>query len=77
MLNLVRFVNSGCGSDMGEKRGNARYIMHDDGEENGTLYLESTTAIRAGEEVAACGRHSRDDDVWPWSCYLQMRTEAG
>jgi hypothetical protein len=79
VLNLARFVNSGCGSDMGNCHGrcNARYVMqHDDGDENSTLYLESSTAIRAGEEVVACGRHTLDDDVWPWSCYVQMRAEA-
>ena len=76
VLNLARFVNSSCGSDErdGRSAANAHYVKSADG----SMHLECSRIISAGEEVVACGQHARDHavGVCPWSCYTQMRTEA-
>ena len=66
VLNLARFVNSGCGSDERDGRSvaNAHYVKS----ANGSMHLKCSRAISAGAEVVACGPHARDHDVWPWSC---------
>ena len=60
-LNLARFVNSGCGSEERrteeEHEANANYVKS----EEGSVYLECSGAISAGEEVVACGGHVRGD----------------
>ena len=81
VLNLARFVNSGCRADKPAEwsRTNADYVL----DSNGSWYLQSTRAISRGEEIVACGGQHTDivdagngSDILPWSCYKRIASRA-